>query len=185
LKFLEKLAWDTYQFEQVSETLGYSTHGEYASHPYHQDHFAYSYNYSIVSPILCDYYESSDHNVHNCPFRDYVDATCVRLEKTINKLTDKMIKTMKEKIVDYSHCFNQRMEDSNLHKLESNLASLEPVVSLYDDFEHSIQVRLDSHNDMPFSSLEQKSNHSLSLSPDLALEPSSYKDVTEDVLILV
>ena len=53
----------------------------------------------------------------------------------------------------------------------------------YDDFGHSIQVRLDSHNDMPFSSLEQKSNHSLSLSPDLALEPSSYKDVTEDVLI--
>ena len=36
---------------------------------------------------------------------------------------------------------------------------------------------------MPFSSLEQESNHSLSLSPDLALEPSSHKDVTEDILI--
>ena len=77
------------------------------------------------------------------------------------------------------------MEDSNLHEPDSNLASLEPIVSPYNDFENSIQVRLDSQNDMHFSSLKQKSNRFLSLSPDLALEPSSYKDVTEDVLILV
>ena len=80
----EKLAGDTYQFKQVNEILGYPTYGEYASHPYHQDHFAYSYNhlsYSIVSPILCDYCESSNHNVHNCPYHDYVDATYVTLEK--------------------------------------------------------------------------------------------------------
>jgi len=184
--FFEKLAWDTYQFEQVSETLGYPTHGEYASHPYHQDHFAYSYNhsaYSTMFPILCDYCESSDHNVHNCPFHDYVDARCVSLEKTINKLRDKMIKVMKEKIVEYSHCFNQSMEDNHLRQSDSNLGSLEPAVSLSDDFEHSIQVRLDSHNDVPFSSLEQESNHSLSLSSDRALEPSSHRDVIKDVLI--
>jgi len=101
--FVEKLAWDTYEFEQVSETLGYPTHGEYGSHPYHQDQFAYSYNhlsYSIVPPILCDYCKSSYHNVHDCPYHDYVDATCVSLGKIINKLTDKMIETMKEKIVE-------------------------------------------------------------------------------------
>ena len=123
-------------------------------------------------PILCDYCESSDHNVHNCPFHDYVDARCVSLEKTINKLRDKMIKVMKEKIVEYSHCFNQSMEDNHLRQSDSNLGSLEPAVSLSDDFEHSIQVRLDSHNDMPFSSVEQESNDSLSLSPEIALEPS-------------
>ena len=131
--FFEKLAWDTYQFEQVSETLGYPTHDEYASHPYHQDHFAYSDNhlsYFTVSSILCDYCKSSDHNVHNCPYYDYVDARCVSLEKTINKLTDTMIEAMKEKIVEYSHCFNQSMEDSNLRELDSNLGSIEPAVSL-------------------------------------------------------
>jgi len=36
---------------------------------------------------------------------------------------------------------------------------------------------------VPFSSLEQESNHSLSLSSDRALEPSSHRDVIKDVLI--
>ena len=131
-----------------------------------------------MSPILCDYCNSSDHNVHNCRYHDYVNATCMSLGKTIDKLTDEIIETMKEKIIEYSHCFNQSMEDSNLLEPDSNLGSLEPTVNLYDDFEHSIQVRLDSQNDMPFSSLEEESNHSLSLSLDLALEPSSHKDFT-------
>jgi len=74
-----------------------------------------------VSPILCDYCQSFDHNAHDCPYHDYVDATCVSLEKTINKLIDKIMETMKEKIVEFSHCFNQNMEDSNLHKPDSNL----------------------------------------------------------------
>ena len=101
----------------------------------------------------------------------------------INNLIGKMREIMKEKIIEYSHSFNQSMEDSNLHESDSNLESLEPAVSLYGDFEHFIQARLDSHNDMPFSSLEQESSHSLSLFPDLTLEPSSQKDVIEHVLI--
>jgi len=55
------------------------------------------------------------------------------------------------------------MKDSNLSEPDSNLGSLKLAVNFYDDFEHSIQVRLDLHNDMPFSSLEQESNHFLFL----------------------
>ena len=46
-------------------------------------------------PVLCDYCESSDHDAHTCPYRAYVDATFACFEKKINKMTDKMIETMK------------------------------------------------------------------------------------------
>ena len=31
---------------------------------------------ACVPPILCDYYESSNHDVSNCPYCGYVVATC-------------------------------------------------------------------------------------------------------------
>ena len=70
---------------------------EYAFHPFHQDHFIDSYDhlsYSFVPPVLCDYCESFEHDVHDCPYTDYVDATSASLRKTINELTNKMIETM-------------------------------------------------------------------------------------------
>jgi len=38
--FLEQLAWDTYEFEEVRKKFGYPTHGAYDFHanPYYQDH---------------------------------------------------------------------------------------------------------------------------------------------------
>ena len=59
-------------------------------------------SYSCVLPILCKYCESSYHDACNCPYRDYVDATCASVEKTLNEMTDKMVKTMKERIFEYS-----------------------------------------------------------------------------------
>jgi len=50
---------------------------------------------SYVSLVLCDYCESLDHNVHVCPYRDYVDAECANVKMTLNELTDKMVETMK------------------------------------------------------------------------------------------
>ena len=110
--FFKKLAWDTYEFEQARETLRYWTHSKYAFHvnPHHQDHFIDSYDhlsYSYAPPILCDCCESSDYDVCNYPDTNYVDATCVSLGKTMNELTNKIIKTMNEKIVECSHCFKQ------------------------------------------------------------------------------
>jgi len=75
--------------------LGYPTHDEYvfSGNPYHQDHFMDSYDhqyYSCMSPVLCDYCESFNHNTYNYPYHDYRDATCVSLEKTTNEMTDKM-----------------------------------------------------------------------------------------------
>jgi len=66
-----------------------------------------------VPPALRDYCESFDHDIHNCPYTDYVDAKCLSLKKIINKVTDKMIETMKEKIAKYSHRFDQSKEHSN------------------------------------------------------------------------
>lgn len=93
---------DTYKFELARETLEYPTHGEYAvpTNPYHQDHIMNSYDpsYYYVSPILWDYFESSDHNVHNHPYRDYQIMLMLRvqvLKKKINELTNRMVKTMK------------------------------------------------------------------------------------------
>ena len=44
--FFEKLAWDTYEFEQVKEILGYPAHCEFnfPANPYHQDHYRNSYD---------------------------------------------------------------------------------------------------------------------------------------------
>jgi len=52
--FFEKLAWDTYEFEQPESTLRYPTQGKYASYAntYHQDHFNShdpSYTYVFLS----------------------------------------------------------------------------------------------------------------------------------------
>ena len=70
-----------------------------------------------MTPFWCNYYESSDYDVHNCIFRDYVDATCASLGKTTHELTNKMVETVKERIAKYSHCFNQSREDYNLYNL--------------------------------------------------------------------
>jgi len=55
-----------------------------------------------VPLVLCDYCESSDHDVHACPYHAYVDATCASVEKKINELTGKMIEIMEERILEYS-----------------------------------------------------------------------------------
>ena len=60
------------------------------------------------------YYEFSNHDVHTCPYRDYVDAIHARVENTINDMTDKMIGNMKKRIAEYSHCFSHNSEDINL-----------------------------------------------------------------------
>jgi len=82
---------------------------------------------SYVSPALCEYCESSDHDAHACPYLDYVDAICARIEKKINEMTDKMIENMKERIVKYSHCFDRSRE--NYSEPESSLGSRKPEVS--------------------------------------------------------
>jgi len=48
-----------------------------------------------VPPVLCDYCESSNHNVHNYPYREYFDAMGVSFGKTMNELFDKIIENMK------------------------------------------------------------------------------------------
>ena len=57
-----------------------------------------------MSPVLCEYCNSSNHNACTCPYRAYVDATCASFAKTINELIDKMIENMKERIPEYSQC---------------------------------------------------------------------------------
>jgi len=66
-----------------------------------------------VSSILCDYFESSDHNAYNCPYRNYVGAICANLGKTTDKMTDKMVETMKERIFEYSHYFKKNRDEYN------------------------------------------------------------------------
>ena len=53
-------------------------------------------SYSYALSVLCDYYESFDHDVYIRPYRDFIDATCASLGKTINEMIDKMVETMKE-----------------------------------------------------------------------------------------
>jgi len=93
-----------------------------------------------MAPVLCEYYESSDHDACDCPYRDYVDAVCASIEKALNELNYKMVEIIKERIVEYSQCFNQSRE--NYSKPDSSLGSPEPVVSLYDDFEPLINLGL-------------------------------------------
>jgi len=68
--FFEQLAWDTYEFDQAKQNFGYPTQGEFVFliNPYHQDHLMNSYDLfqSYVTPVLCDYCESSDHDACNC-----------------------------------------------------------------------------------------------------------------------
>ena len=56
--FFEKLAWDTYAFEEARKNFGYPTHGEYDfyANPYHPDHFMnlHDLSNSSVPPILCN-----------------------------------------------------------------------------------------------------------------------------------
>ena len=42
-----------------------------------------------MSPHLGDYCESYDHDVHKCPYDDYVDTTCESLEMMMNYTTNK------------------------------------------------------------------------------------------------
>ena len=136
-------------------------------------------------PVLCDYCESSNHDACNCLYRDYVDATCASVGKTINYMTDKMTENMKKRIVEYSHYFNHSREDINLHEIDSTLGFPTPKVILYDDFEPSYQFRSNLQDVIPLPSLEQESDLRISLSQDLASHSSSPKDVTEDILIFV
>jgi len=55
---------------------------------------------------------------------------------------------------------------------DSGLGSSKLEVSFYDDFEPSYLARPDLHDDMPFPSLEQESDLLMSLSSDIAPEPS-------------
>jgi len=86
-------------FEQARGTLENPMHGESAFHanPYQQDHFIDSHDSSFpfTPPILCDYYESSSHDGHTCPYCAYVDATCSSVGKRINEMTNQIIQTMK------------------------------------------------------------------------------------------
>jgi len=132
--FFEKLGCDTSAFEQARGTLENLIHGESVFHnnPYQQDHFIDSHDsfYSYVPPILCYYCEFFYHDACNYPFHDYVDATCARLGKMINELTDKMIETMKERIAEYSYCFNHNRKNYNGPNSSSGFPK--PKVSLYD-----------------------------------------------------
>ena len=97
--FFEKLAWDTYAFEQARMNFGYPSHDKSVFHANHchQDHSQNSYDpsFSFAPHILCDYVESSDHDVHNCPYHDYVDAICANVEKKLTEMTNKIVETMK------------------------------------------------------------------------------------------
>jgi len=106
-----------------------------------------------VSPVLCNYCDSSDHDTCNCPYRAYVDATCVSVEKEINELTDKMIENMKVRIAEYSQYFSQSRE--NYSGPDSSLGSPKPRVSLYDDFETAYPARPNLNEEMPLLSLDQ------------------------------
>ena len=130
--------------------LKYPTHAESAfyANPSPQYHFLNPYDpsYSYMPPVLCDYCESPSHDVSTCPYR----ATCARLEKKIDDMTDQMIETMKLRIVEYSQCFNPNRETSS--EIDSSLGSPKPKFSLYDDFDPSYLARTNLNDDMPLPS---------------------------------
>jgi len=183
--FFKKLAWNTYEFEQVKNNFGYPTPNECVFHanPYPHDRFMHSHDppCSCVSLVLCKYCDSHDQDTCNCPYRAYVDATCASGEKEINELTDKMIENLKVRIAEYSQCLSQIRE--NYSESDSSLESPKPRVSLYDDFEPSYSARPTLNEEMPLPSLDQESDFPLSLSPALAPEFSSPTDIIEDVLV--
>jgi len=133
-----------------------------------------------MSPVLCDYCESSDHDVLTCPFCPYIDAICASVEKKMNELTDKMIENLKVRIAEYSQYFSQSRE--NYSEPDSSLGSPKPGVSLYDDFETSYFARPPLNEEIPFPSPDLESDFLLSLSPTLAPEFISPTNVIEDVL---
>ena len=90
---------------------------------------------------------------------------------------------MKKWITEYSHYLSHSREDTNLLKSHSNLGSPKPEVSLYNNFDHSYLARPNFNDDMPLSSLEQRSDLLTFLSQDLAPHASSPKDITDDILI--
>jgi len=96
--FFENLALEIYEIKQARGALGCSTRDNYVFHisSYYHDHLQDSYDhpyYSHVPRHLCDYCESYDHDVHNCPYHHYIDTTC-NLKMTMNYATHKMMKTM-------------------------------------------------------------------------------------------
>jgi len=128
-----------------------------------------------MSPMLCEYCESSNHDVLTCPFHPYIDAICASAEKKINELTDKMIKNLKVRIAEYSQCFSQSRE--NYSEPGSSLGYPKLGVSLYDDFEPSYSARPPLNEEMPLPSLDLEGDFPLSLSPVLAPEFNSPTDV--------
>ena len=102
--FFEKLAWDTYEFEQGMNNFGYPTHSEsvFPVSPCPQDPFIDSHDPSdsYLPSVLCNYCESFDHAACHCPYRAYVDATCASIERKINELTDQMIETTKRELLN-------------------------------------------------------------------------------------
>jgi len=161
--------------------LKYPTHAESAfyANPYSRDHFIdlYDSSYASVPPVWCDYCEFSAHDACSCPYRDYFHAQCASVEKRINELTAKMVKTMKVQITEYSHSVTQSRENCN--QPDSSLRSPKPEVSLYEDFEPSYYFRSSLNDDLSLPSLEQEDDLPMSLSPDLA----PHMDVTEKVLV--
>ena len=116
------------------------------TNPSPQDHFIDSHgpSYSCVSPVLCEYYDSHDHDTCNCPYRAYADATFASVEKKINELTDKMIENMKVRIAGYSQCFHQSRDtcnesDSSLGSHHSCEKVIEPSNLQFDDDIFSVE----------------------------------------------
>jgi len=109
--FFEKLAWETFAFEQANITFKYTTQGEYdfQVNSYPSDHSVNSYDpsYCYMPPVLYDYCESSYHDARTCLFCAYVDATCASFEKKINEMTDQMIEMMKAQIAACSPCLSK------------------------------------------------------------------------------
>jgi len=144
---------------------------------------SYDPSYSCVSPILCDYCESLDHDAYICPFCAYVDATCASFEKKITDMTDQIIETMKARIAACSPCCTQNR--GTYSEINASLGSPKLDISLYDDFEPSYSARPELNENMPLPNLELESDLPTSLSSDLASYTSSPKDVTEDILVYV
>ena len=157
---MEKLTWETYVFEQANETFRYPTHVEYDFHAnsYPSDHFMNSYdsyNY-YMSPVLCDYYESPDHDAYTCTYRDYINAICASFEKKINDMTEQMMETMKVRIAEYSHCLDKNRETSS--EIDFSLGSPKLDICLHDDFEPSYSARPDLKEKMCLPNLDQESD---------------------------
>ena len=75
--FFEYLAWETWEFEQDKEALVHSSSDPYAFHfqLYHQHQFRdLCFQEAFVPPVLCDYCQSSSHEMRSCPLFTNIDA---------------------------------------------------------------------------------------------------------------